>query len=264
MEHHDQLTKLIGLAVILLVAVCGSACRNYNCSWEDLSPYAKLTIPEGEGPFPAIVLLHGCGGMRSSYPHRWDQRLAEWGYVSLQVDSLTSRGISSICTGGMISMEMLPYRVEDAYLARNYLATLDSVDPDRIGVMGWSHGGTTTIKAVNNSGEPTRAKPFTAAVAFYPACYKSIDPISPLLILSGAKDRWTPADFCSRHAPVGEPTDTFQIKVYSEAHHCFDWVGIDTEQQGHILKYHPRHAAEAFMEVKAFLHKNLANNVPLI
>jgi dienelactone hydrolase len=157
-------------------------------------------------------------------------------------------------------MEILPYRAEDAYLARGYLAAMDIVDPNRIGVMGWSHGGTTAIKTVNHSGEPGRERHFTAAVAFYPACYKSIDPLSPLLVLSGAKDRWTPAEFCLRHAPAGGRTDIFQIKVYPEAYHAFDWIGIDTEQQGHILRYHPRHAADAFMEVEAFFGKYLAGN----
>ncbi len=250
----------IARAFILIILLASSSCRDFNCSWEQLAPHVKLTKPDGEGPFPAVVLLHGCGGMVTSYPHKWDQRLAEWGYVSLQVDSLTPRMISSICAGGMISMELLPYRVEDAYLARAYLATLDVVDPDRIAVMGWSHGGTTTIKAVNQSGESERTRPFTAAIAFYPACYKPIDPISPLLILSGGNDRWTPAEFCLRHAPTDSQTDRFKIKVYPEAYHCFDWVGIDTEQQGHILRYHPESAEDAFATVNAFLQRHLGAN----
>ena len=252
-----KITHYLGIAITFIALAASSSCREYNCSWEELAPHVKLTKPDGEGPFPAIVLLHGCGGMKSAHPHRWGQRLAEWGYVSLQVDSLTPRMISSICAGGMISMEMLPYRVEDAYLARDYLATLDVVDPGRIGVMGWSHGGTTAIKAVNKSGEPKRRNPFTAAVAFYPACYKSIDPISPLLILSGGRDRWTPADLCLRHAPAGSPTDMFRIEVYPEAYHCFDRVGIDTQQQGHILRYHTQYAEDAFVKVKAFYHQHL-------
>lgn len=245
------------LAVFLIVPSICFSCRNYNYSWEQLAPFVKLTKPEGEGPFPAMVLLHGCGGMKSSYPHRWDQRLAEWGYVSLQVDSLTPRKISSICAGGMIAIETLSYRANDAYLAKAYLASLDFVDADRIGVMGWSHGGTTAVKTVNMSGEFQRERPFAAAVAFYPACYKSIDPVSPLLILSGGKDRWTPAEFCLRYAPVDGRNELFQIAVYPEAHHCFDWVDIDTQQLGHTLRYHPKSAADAFSKVNAFLNQHL-------
>jgi len=110
--------QIVLLACLLAAVLFASSCHNYNCSWERLAPYVKLTKPDGEGPFPAIVLLHGCGGMKSSYPHNWDKRLAEWGYVSLQVDSLSPRGMSSICAGGMIVMETLTYRVQDACLAK--------------------------------------------------------------------------------------------------------------------------------------------------
>ncbi|MCP3892669.1 MAG: dienelactone hydrolase family protein [Desulfobulbaceae bacterium] len=246
------------LATLLLVAMMGSSCQDYNCSWEELAPFVKLTKPDGEGPFPAVVLLHGCGGLNSSHGSQWAQRLSEWGYVSLQVDSFAPRKITGICAGGMIVVETLPYRVKDAYLARGYLSTLDFVDTGRIGVMGWSNGGTTAVKAVLKSGEPKRPQPFDAAVALYPQCYKPLNPRSPLLILSGGKDRWTPAEFCRRHAPVGNQSEMFTLKVYPEAYHCFDWIGIDTEQEGHILQYHAESAADAFSKVKAFLYKHLA------
>src|SRR5690348_12017116 len=49
--------------------------------------------PQGQGPFPAIVLLHGCSGMytrsgnvTNSYRH-WAELLSEDGYVALLVDS---------------------------------------------------------------------------------------------------------------------------------------------------------------------------------
>lgn len=47
----------------------------------------RLTKPKGDGPFPAIVLLHGCRGI-TAYLEPWVERLVKWGYVALQVDSL--------------------------------------------------------------------------------------------------------------------------------------------------------------------------------
>ncbi len=248
----------LAFACSILVLLAGSSCRNYDCPWECLAPYAKLTKPQGKGPFPALVLLHGCGGMVSSYPHDWDRRLSEWGFVTLQVDSFSPRGISSVCAGGMISMEMLSYRVRDAYVAKEYLAELEFVNSEKIGVMGWSHGGTTAVNCVLKMRPPEITSTFNASVAFYPWCSKPIEPQSPLLILSGAKDRWTPVEFCLRHAPVAVQAGMFGIEVYPDAYHCFDWVGIDTSQHGHILRYHPEHAAAAFTKVKAFLNRNLA------
>ena len=260
MRFHDEKLGFVAMALSIWVLLASGSCRNYNynCPWERLAPYVKLTKPEGAGPFPAVVLLHGCGGMATAYPHNWDRRLAEWGYVSLQVDSFTPRGITGICAGGMTAMETLSYRVRDAYLAKAYLASLDFVNPERIAVMGWSHGGTTAVLTVIDRRPSSETNAFDTAVAFYPRCFKPLEPESPLLILAGSKDRWTPVEFCLRHAPIGDRADLVRIEVYPDAYHCFDWAGIDSRQQGHILRYHPVHALDAFEKVKAFLDRNLA------
>ena len=53
-----------------------------------------LTRPDGPGPFPAVVVLHGCPGFFGGYAEIADQ-LKSWGYVALAVDSLGSREIGS-------------------------------------------------------------------------------------------------------------------------------------------------------------------------
>jgi hypothetical protein len=54
----------------------------------------KLKKPKGDGPFPAVVLLHGSGGVNASRDADWAKRLTDWGYVTLQVDSFGPRGVS--------------------------------------------------------------------------------------------------------------------------------------------------------------------------
>lgn len=109
----------------------------------------RLTKPERNGPFPAIVLLHGCGGIQSRRDHRWADRLSGWGYVTLQVDSFRPRGLSSVCTySGTDVLDIVQKRVGDAYDAKRYLVGLPFVDRNRIAVMGWSHGGRTTLQAL--------------------------------------------------------------------------------------------------------------------
>ena len=57
---------------------------------------ARLMRPDGDGPFPAVVLLHGCSGM--IYDDPWaENHLLPWGYALLEVDSLGPRGIVSVC-----------------------------------------------------------------------------------------------------------------------------------------------------------------------
>jgi dienelactone hydrolase len=57
----------------------------------------RLTKPEGKGPFPAVILLHGCLVIDQHY-NVWAKRLGSWGYVALQIDSFGPRGKLSICS----------------------------------------------------------------------------------------------------------------------------------------------------------------------
>lgn len=148
----------------------------------------------------------------------------------------------------MLSLEILKYRVRDALVAKEHLASLSFVLPDRIGIMGWSHGGTTVIDTILTEMVDKDKASFRAAVAFYPWCFKPIAPDCPLFILSGALDRWTLADFCLRHLS----SDGMKMEVYPGAYHCFDWEGIDAVQEGHILRHHPQAASDAYAKVKSF------------
>jgi dienelactone hydrolase len=53
------------------------------------------------GPYPAVVVLHGCGGI-SSHSAGIADRIGSWGYVALTVDSLGPRGMTSRCGSGLL------------------------------------------------------------------------------------------------------------------------------------------------------------------
>jgi dienelactone hydrolase len=97
-----------------------------------------LTKPEGDGPFPAIVLLHGwCGHefgkLRSE---AWSNRLVDWSYVTLQLDSIGPRNASNDCSDKTYAFSMALARVRDAYDAKSHLSKLPFVDRNRIALMG--------------------------------------------------------------------------------------------------------------------------------
>ncbi len=225
---------------------------------EGLNLKARLTKPEGGGPFPAVVLLHGCSGMQWKRDHLWARRLWGWGYVAFQVDSFRPRGISSVCTySGPQSTDILRRRVADAYAAKRYLAGLPFVSPDRIAVMGWSHGGSTTLQVLSSK----TADPFRAAVAFYPGCRSPLTGLNaPLLILIGGADDWTPADRCEAMMPR-ERAANVTLKVYPGAHHGFDTPGANRDTQGsrgmHHIQHHPEAEADATAQVRTFLETRL-------
>ena len=197
-----------------------------------------LFKPAGQGPFPALVALHGCSGLftqSGGFRKRdgdWAKRLQSLGYVVFFPDSLTPRGVQEICTrkdiGGVMPFRERP---RDAYGALRWLQSQSFVRKDRIGLVGWSNGGTTLLSAINAK---SRAKPtglmddFRVAVAFYPGCRAAEKNLHwtthiPLTILIGDADDWTPASFCSslvnRVCREGAPAE---IVTYPEAHHAFD------------------------------------------
>ena len=128
-------------------------------------------------------------------------------------------------------------RVSDAYAALAHLRKLPFVDGRHVGLMGGSHGGTTTLASMlapssdSDDLAAERRNGFAAAVALYPGCRPShrswqapvYRTVSPLLILIGDKDDWTPAEPCAKLAADAQAAgNPVEIKVYPGAHHSFD------------------------------------------
>jgi len=218
----------------------------------------RLRKPQGRGPFPAVVLLHGCGGVSPKRDHRWSERLVGWGYATLQVDSLGPRGISSVCTySGRESLDIIQKRIRDAYDAKRYLEGLSFVDPARIAVMGWSHGAGIALQVLYHGKEA----PFSAAAAFYPPCRSPLTGLNaPLLIMAGEADDWTPASRCVSAMPKGQGATEVLLKVYPGAHHGFDTPGANFDVRGstgmHHVQYRPDAEADSIGRVKAFFERH--------
>ena len=130
---------------------------------------AALYRPDGSGRFPAMVVLHHCGG-RSNDVLSWAAWLRGEGYVALAIDSFTPRGIKNCAQGGQPTMSEF---AKDAAGALAYLRSLPFVDPKRIGVVGWSYGGGAALIAARAASDwlfDPGPGGFRAAVAFYPNC----------------------------------------------------------------------------------------------
>lgn len=243
------------VVIILLItagAMCAPAAELVTFKGGDQETIsARLTKPEGNAPFPALILLHGCPVVEKYYD-AWAARLAGWGYVALQMDSFGPRGKS--CLSDPPSQ-----RAQDTCSAKSYLSRLPFVDPKRVGIIGWSRRGSCTLVALCKRFLPRESKdPFRAVVAFYPYCFRSLGGLDfPLLILIGELDDWSPVATCLERMPQKKTRHEVILKVYPGAYHCYDAEGVNTEYMGHRLQYNPAASADSIVQVKAFLAKHM-------
>jgi dienelactone hydrolase len=240
-----------------------------------------LYRPSGDAPRPGLVLLHGCGGLFPSRDLAWASLLRDHGYVVLIADSFGPRRHGPMCSQSGFDLSLYLKRPHDAYGALTYLQSQPFVEPDRVGVMGWSEGGGVVLFSIRAAslGRPATlpaGRDFRAAVAFYPAsCAERShrEPWTsavPLLILTGAADVWTPAVPCEQFVRAAQARGSpINIVVYPGAYHDFDAPGEtihslpqDITRQGviPIVGTDPAARADALARVPAFLDSFLKSH----
>ena len=149
-----------------------------------------LRLPAGTGPFPVIILLHDCGGVGDGLPD-WAARLNDWGYATLMPDSLTPRGVTSVCAAAD-QAKVTPWdRTGDVGSAVAWLRRRADIEPERIAVLGLAHGGMTAALVAQS---PFSGFGLRAVVNYSGACVEpALHGLVPILALAGdADDRDTP------------------------------------------------------------------------
>ena len=273
------------LALVAVVATAVMAGCAGNIAFDNVTPgtpqriEGKLYKPDGGGPFPALVLLHGCQGVVRQ-TQTWAHWLRERGYVALVTDSFGPRNDPADCKGGDDSGPSTA-RFDDAIGALRYLQAQPFVIPDRVASFGWSQGGLFAMSVINGPTlERARARGVTlpragyaAAIAMYPGgceAYVKELVIRPLLLLIGGADNWTPPQYCREMAAAMKARGADVTLVeYPGAYHYFDVVGQkkevlkDIEQPftpgtfGVTISYDPAAAADASRRLEDFLTRTL-------
>jgi dienelactone hydrolase len=215
-----------------------------------------LAVPAGKGPFPAVIMLHGCNGPFPA-PPRWAYRLTGWGYAVLMPDSMTPRGVTNVCDPADQPKVTAWDRVGDIGAAAYWLRTQPQIDPNRIAVLGFSHGGATAALAVQL---PYSAIRLRAAIDYYGPCVEPQQHGSvPLLVLAGEADDWgNPAERCRTYGKALRKDQPFEMYSYPGAFHGFDSGPIKkTEVLGHTLVYDRAAAEDSFARVRGFLDRQV-------
>ncbi len=175
----------------------------------------QLTRPPGPGPAPAIILLHGCGGLgRSMNP--WVTRVTGWGYAALVLRSFPARHVRTVCAPEN-QPEVTPAdRAGDAMNAAIALQTVLGIDGARIGVIGFSHGGNTAATLTRIEFEQFRPGLIKAAVDYYGPCRNARrHGTVPLLALNGDDDDWGhPPVTCRKFGESLRVDQPFELHTY--------------------------------------------------
>ena len=276
------------LRILMLVATCALAA---GCATTSSVRFANATAgaprdvpgqiytPWGAGPFPAVVLLHGCHGVSAS-TRQWAEWFRDLGYVALVVDSWAARGMTEGCSPASPDVPNTE-RFDDGVGALRFLRTRREVDPDRVGVVGWSNGGVFSMSLVNGpSQERARRRGvdipepgYRAAVGVYPGGCESLVSqlfVRPVLVLIGSDDDWTPPGPCVQmgEAMRSRGADVTVI-VYPGAVHYFDVEGqartfltdvVKDERTGALgatVAYDPAADTDAHRRVAEFFRYHL-------
>lgn len=192
-----------------------------------------LRLPKiGPDKLPAVILLHGAGGMggTGSMIDEWSLELNQIGIATFAVDSWAGRGIVETVTDQTRAGRL--NRIVDAYRALELLAKHRQIDPARIAVMGFSHGGQSALYSAvtrfRKAYGPAGQQEFAAHIAFYPPCmttYRGDDQMTtrPIRLLHGTADDYNPIAPCRAYVQrVSKLAKNVRLVEYPDAHHVFD------------------------------------------
>jgi dienelactone hydrolase len=195
--------------------------------------HAQLYKPDGDGPFPVVIALHGCGGLGGhSEPvqpryREWAEQLLKAGKAVLLPDSYGSREVGPQCRVKENRVLARRERVVDIMAARQWLVEQPWAERSRISLLGWANGASALLWAVRPQSSHKVEPDFRSAVAFYPDCRISSglgwSARVPTLLLIGAKDDVSSPPACRQMIDGAQGRSALtRIVVYPGAHHDFD------------------------------------------
>src|ERR1700694_4879100 len=200
--------------------------------------HAQLYKPDGDGPFPVVIALHGCGGLAAhSEPVQpryrdWAEQLLKAGTAVLLPDSYASRELGPQCRVRERRVQARRERVADIMASRQWLVQQPWAARDRISLLGWANGASALLWAVRPQLSSRKVEPdFRSAIAFYPDCRISSglgwSARVPTLLLIGARDDISSPPACRQMVDGARGRSALaRIVVYPGAYHDFDRVNL--------------------------------------
>ena len=185
---------------------------------------------------PAVVILHGSAGVDSRGDF-YARALNAAGIATFEIDMWEARGINSAADRPPIPLFTYP----DAFGALKFLSEHPNIDPNRIGVLGFSWGGVVTMASATEryASQFGGTLRFAAHVAHYPICYAYNSPIpgaefsdltgAPILIQIGEEDDYDNGSgpcFALKDSLNPEEQSLLEVIAYEGAFHGWDRLEV--------------------------------------
>jgi len=196
--------------------------------------HAQLYKPDGDGPFPVVIALHGCGGLAGHAEpvqpryRDWAEQLLKDGNAVLLPDSYGSRELGPQCRVKERRVLARRERVADIMASKAWLVQQPWAARNRISLLGWANGASALLWAVRPQLSSRSVEPdFRSAIAFYPDCRLSSglgwSARVPTLLLIGADDDISSPPACRQMVDGARGRSALaRIVVYPNASHDFD------------------------------------------
>jgi carboxymethylenebutenolidase len=192
-----------------------------------------LTLPDGQGPFPALVMIYEAFGMTAEMK-RVARDLADDGYATVIPDLFARGPLRPLCVARVMRTALAGrgQALDDLEAARRWLVDRPEIDADRIGAIGFCLGGSFALLLARTGMYKVSAPFYNTAVDMPRAC--------PVVASYGGRDlmaRGVPEKLEAQLDALGVPHD---VQTYPEAGHSFytETPGV----MGAIAKRLPIHA----------------------
>ena len=224
---------------------------------EPVNILGHLFLPAGADKVPAVILIHGSGGVYPALLEYWAKQFNGAGMAAFVIDMFGPRGVGSTAD----DQSQVPFSadVADSFAALRLLATDPRIDRQRIAVMGFSRGGTAVLRSAVERLIASQKLPdglrYAAFIPTYAGGCSNIFRLvvrpgvfskAPMLFIHGTADDYTPIqpcqDYADRIRAAGTPVEFVAIEG---AHHKFD--SDDTRR--HFLARASKTSADCPIEV---------------
>lgn len=255
-----RIGRELAIAGLIVLALCA------RLAWADspaeresrLAAHYALEKPDGNGPFPAVMLVPGCSGFHNaSWKAHFDrvaQRVREAGFAVLRVNYLAAGQVSTC------EVIMNPEEVTaDVASAAKYLRAQPFIKPDAINVIGWSYGAGAAFNALDG-GDGREPAQVAAVVAYYPVVgwIRPWEKVVPILVLCGDLDVTAHCERLDPLLPLLPGGKQVKVVTYAQTAHGFDNSDLPaktTTMNGNPAGYNAAVAPSAWSEAEKFLRR---------